>query len=178
MKLVQAALFTSLASTGLFLAACDPGPYSHDSGYHGSRERDCRYYGDCNRYDSRYRHDDDYYRNREDNRYRNYPDNGYSRDANWREEHERHEREERREREDRERKEDRERRERDQQRDRESRHVAPPPPAEIRPSCPSGTSFDGKHCILPENQRRPGGKGTVSACPNGMWVSDGKCVGK
>ncbi|MBP9837255.1 MAG: hypothetical protein KBC84_00930 [Proteobacteria bacterium] len=46
----------------------------------------------------------------------------------------------------------------------------------IRPSCPSGTSFDGKHCIIPEGQRRPGGKGTVNACPKGMWLSGDKCV--
>lgn len=54
----------------------------------------------------------------------------------------------------------------------------PPPPREevIRPSCPSGTSFDGKHCIVPEGQRRKGGKGTINACPSGMYLSGDRCV--
>ena len=57
----------------------------------------------------------------------------------------------------------------------------PPPPqaapeAVIRPNCPPDTTFDGRHCIIPENRRRPGGKGTVNACPNDMWLSGDRCV--
>lgn len=64
----------------------------------------------------------------------------------------------------------------------DNHHEAPPPPPPrieeqvIRPNCPSGTTFDGRHCILPENKRRPGGKGTINACPNGMWLSGDHCV--
>ncbi len=53
---------------------------------------------------------------------------------------------------------------------------APRPEAVIRPSCPPDTTFDGKHCIVPENRRRSGGKGTVNACPPGMWLSGDRCV--
>lgn len=60
--------------------------------------------------------------------------------------------------------------------------TVPPPPPQIkqeeviRPNCPAGTTFDGRHCIIPENQRRSGGKGTVNACPKGMWLSGDRCI--
>lgn len=50
------------------------------------------------------------------------------------------------------------------------------PEAAIRPNCPPDTTFDGRHCIVPENRRRSGGKGTVNACPKGMWLSGDHCV--
>lgn len=59
----------------------------------------------------------------------------------------------------------------------------PPPPTPtpapepvVKPSCPAGTTFNGRHCIVPEDKRRPGGKGTVNACPKGMWLSGDRCV--
>ena len=47
---------------------------------------------------------------------------------------------------------------------------------EVRPSCPSGTTFNGKHCIQRESDRRPGGKGTINPCPKGMRLSNERCV--
>ena len=55
----------------------------------------------------------------------------------------------------------------------------PPPPQqqEVRPSCPSGTVFDGSHCkITDSNLKRPGGDGNINPCPRGMWFSGGKCI--
>ncbi len=56
---------------------------------------------------------------------------------------------------------------------------APPPAAEpiIRPSCPSGSSFDGRSCNITDNRlRRPGGDGRINPCPSGMHVSGDRCV--
>ena len=54
------------------------------------------------------------------------------------------------------------------------------PPANanvVRPSCPAGTNFDGKSCIITDgSKRRPGGDGRINPCPKGMWVSGGVCV--
>ena len=50
---------------------------------------------------------------------------------------------------------------------------------EIRPSCPAGTQYDGRHCkITDQKLRKPGGDGNINPCPRGMWVAGGKCVGK
>lgn len=50
-------------------------------------------------------------------------------------------------------------------------------PAIVRPSCPPGTTFDGRHCLINDkSQIRKGGKGTVNACPKDMWLSGDKCV--
>ncbi len=58
--------------------------------------------------------------------------------------------------------------------------MAPPPPAQppvIRPSCPGGTTFDGRHCKINDPDKiKPGHKGTVNACPKGMWLSGDRCV--
>ena len=69
----------------------------------------------------------------------------------------------------------------DHKRDEHHYQAPPPPPPKpkeqvIRPSCPPNTTFDGKHCIIPKNQRRPGGQGTINACPKGMWLSGDRCV--
>ena len=61
------------------------------------------------------------------------------------------------------------------------RYNPPPPPAsnpEIRPSCPSGTSYDGKHCVITDKRlKQKGGDGNINPCPKGMWVSGNRCVG-
>lgn len=138
------------------LSGCAPGqyssPYGSSTGYGGSS-----YYGD--RYDDRYRYEREQEYRRELER------------RKW-EEQERYEHERRQL--------ERERYEHNRDLERAQREVRPTPtpePRVIRPSCPSNTTFDGKHCIVPENQRRKGGKGTISACPDGMWVSGDRCVG-
>ncbi len=56
--------------------------------------------------------------------------------------------------------------------------ATPPPPPEIKPSCPSGTRFDGSTCKITDNSlKRKGGDGDINPCPKGMWVSGGRCVG-
>lgn len=48
----------------------------------------------------------------------------------------------------------------------------------VRPSCPSGTQFNGRHCrIVNQGLRKPGGDGNINPCPKGMWVSGDICVG-
>jgi len=58
--------------------------------------------------------------------------------------------------------------------------VQPPaPPAQpvIRPSCPSGSSFDGRSCNITDNRlKRPGGDGRINPCPSGMRVSGDRCI--
>ena len=52
-----------------------------------------------------------------------------------------------------------------------------PTAAAIRPSCPSGTTFDGHHCLIDDKSKiRKGGKGTVNACPKGMRLSGDQCI--
>ncbi|MFN8392471.1 MAG: hypothetical protein U0136_19415 [Bdellovibrionota bacterium] len=69
-------------------------------------------------------------------------------------------------------------------RDHDYRPPPPPPPPrhepeEVRPSCPSGTTFDGRHCIINDKSKiKPGHKGTVNACPNGMYLSGDHCVSR
>lgn len=64
--------------------------------------------------------------------------------------------------------------------------AAPPPvvaapPVEVqavRPSCPAGTRYDGKSCLITDDSlRRKGGDGRINPCPKGMWVSGDVCVG-
>ena len=160
MKIPKLFLLTALVAS---TAACEPGYYGdwgrpssgysdgYNSGYYGGSDR----YRDDRYRDDRYRNDRDYYRGDRDYRHDRDDDDRH---------HDRHN--------------DRH----DDDRDRRPSKPAPtptPPPAPpvIRPSCPSNTTFDGKHCIVPENQRRKGGKGTVNACPKGMWVSGDQCVG-
>jgi hypothetical protein len=48
----------------------------------------------------------------------------------------------------------------------------------IKPSCPSGTTFNGQHCIINDpSLKRKGGDGKINPCPKGMWVSGGRCIG-
>lgn len=157
------------------LNACVEGQYPYGGNYGSSYDpyptRDCHYYGNCG-----YGNDDRYDHER------------YERDRR------RHEREEDRRAEERR---EEERRERDRWRN-EHRNdwgyqndqrrpaptpVPPPPPKPqenvIRPSCPSGTQYDGRHCkIIDQKLRRPGGDGNINPCPKGMWVSGDRCVGK
>jgi hypothetical protein len=160
---------TSLISCSLFfisafiLSACEPlsgNNYgnSWNSGYGGYREPYQRYphdsgydYNNSQR-DDRYHHDDDWRHHDDDQRDRDY---------------------------------DRRHRD-DDRRDREQHQpkyqpTPPPPPAKppeqvIRPNCPPDTTFDGRVCIVPQNRRRPGGKGTINPCPQGMWLSGDRCV--
>lgn len=55
-----------------------------------------------------------------------------------------------------------------------------PRPADsiVKPSCPPGTDYNGRSCIVPKNRRRPGDRGDINPCPKGMWVSGDRCVGK
>lgn len=138
----------------LLTACVEQNPYSNDP----YPPRDCHYYGDCG---SRYDRRDDY------DRY----------------ERERREREREAARRDRD-------RYRDEHRDdwgyrndhRDTPRPAPAPkPQEtvIRPSCPSGTQYDGRHCKITDSKlKRPGGDGNINPCPKGMWVSGDRCVGK
>ncbi|MFN8392798.1 MAG: hypothetical protein U0136_21070 [Bdellovibrionota bacterium] len=49
--------------------------------------------------------------------------------------------------------------------------------AEVRPSCPPGTTFNGQHCVVNDrSQIRRGGKGTINPCPNPMHYEGGRCV--
>jgi hypothetical protein len=142
---------------GLFMVtACNPA--SSGSGNVGSGNYDCRYSGTCPRrypdystsYGSGYHYDRPHDRDYDSDHHRH----DYDKDdtERWH----------------------------DHDADKEQKRPAPTPIPRvvIRPSCPPDTTFDGKHCIIPEDKRRKGGKGTVSACPNGMWVSNGECVGK
>lgn len=73
---------------------------------------------------------------------------------------------------------------RDRHHNHDDRPAAPPPPAPsppqpatIRPSCPSGTTFNGRHCMIDDKSKiRKGGKGTVNACPKGMRLSGDQCI--
>lgn len=60
-------------------------------------------------------------------------------------------------------------------------HNPPPPPRPadpvVRPSCPPDTTFDGHSCRITDPHKiKPGHKGTVNACPKGMWLSGDQCV--
>ncbi len=49
----------------------------------------------------------------------------------------------------------------------------------ISPSCPSGTVFTGRTCKITDNRlKKPGRDGNINPCPKGMWISNGKCIGK
>ena len=126
-------------------------PYSSDP----YPPRDCHYYGNCG-YD-RY---DDYDRYERERRHREREEERRERERErWRDE------------------------QRENRRRREEYRPAPvpaPKPQEpvIRPNCPSGTQFDGRHCkIIDQRLRRPGGDGNINPCPKGMWVSGDRCVG-
>ena len=57
--------------------------------------------------------------------------------------------------------------------------VVVPVPAQqnISPSCPSGTRYNGRTCVITDNRlRKPGGDGNINPCPKGMWNSNGKCI--
>ncbi|MCC6933892.1 MAG: hypothetical protein IT292_11690 [Deltaproteobacteria bacterium] len=186
-------LLATLAA--LTFVACEPvhsGNYGRRDPYWGGGRYDSypaqreTYYGGY--YDSDPHNDrNDYYRQREREREREYERREREREREqerWEDEQERRERQRQRE------------HERD--RNRQSNHVErypdvhtggggysqpkpqpKPQPAEIRPSCPSGTHFDGSHCKIDDQRlRKPGGDGNINPCPKGMWVSSGRCVGK
>lgn len=47
----------------------------------------------------------------------------------------------------------------------------------IRPSCPPGSTFNGQHCVINDKSKiRPGGKGTINPCPNGMHLAGDRCL--
>ena len=51
------------------------------------------------------------------------------------------------------------------------------PPPQPAPSCPSGTRFDGKSCIITDSRlKKPGGDGRINPCPKGQWLSNGRCI--
>jgi len=120
-------------------------------------------FGGCTKKNYNYNYDDNYYRNGAYNNSRIYPPPPPNHDRkDW----------------------DKDRRDnnhyrdnkRDNRRSNDNRPPSPPPQQDIKPNCPKNTTFNGKHCILPKDQVKPGKKGTINPCPKGMYVSGGKCV--